>query len=114
LLKQPRIVIKDAETHLAATNCWTRRNCVCPRFVCCWRTALVATALAVSPHPTAAAARRLELRGDLNGRSLQAPESWSGQVYARVDDARFESWGRWVPWAQDAVRKRHSATCASG
>jgi uncharacterized protein (TIGR02099 family) len=52
-----------------------------------------------------AAAGRLELRGDIVGRSVQQPETWSGQLYARVDDARFDTWGQWVPWAQEAVRR---------
>lgn len=52
-----------------------------------------------------AAAGRLDLRGDLTGGSVQKPETWSGQIYARVDDARFDTWGQWVPWAQDAVRR---------
>ncbi len=51
------------------------------------------------------AAGRLDLRGDLTGRSVQQPETWSGQIYARVDDARFDTWGQWVPWAQAAVRR---------
>lgn len=51
-----------------------------------------------------AAAGRLELRGDLHGHSAQQPETWSGQIYARIDDARFDTWGQWVPWAQKAVR----------
>ncbi|OYY95269.1 MAG: hypothetical protein B7Y41_01810 [Hydrogenophilales bacterium 28-61-23] len=54
--------------------------------------------------PTAAAARRFEMRGDLKGRSLRDWPAWSGEVYARVDGARFESWRRWVPWAQASVR----------
>ncbi len=51
-----------------------------------------------------AAAGRLDLRGDLKGHSVQQPDTWSGQIYARVDDARFDTWGQWVPWAQEAVR----------
>ncbi|MDP2431090.1 MAG: YhdP family protein [Pseudomonadota bacterium] len=51
------------------------------------------------------AAGRLDLRGNLTGGSVQQPETWSGQIYARVDDARFDTWGQWVPWAQEAVRR---------
>ncbi len=51
------------------------------------------------------AAGRVELRGDLKGRSLRQIDAWSGQLYARVDAARFDTWGHWVPWAQKAVRR---------
>jgi uncharacterized protein (TIGR02099 family) len=103
LLKQPRIVIKDAEL------IWRDELLDAPELRLSQVRLLLENRFGRHrfggiAQPTAAAARRLELRGDLNGRSLQTPESWSGQVYARVDDARFESWGRWVPWAQDAVR----------
>ena len=45
------------------------------------------------------------LRGDLKGHSLRDFDAWSGQLYARVDAARFDTWGLWVPWAQGAVRR---------
>lgn len=51
-----------------------------------------------------AAAGRLELRGDLKGGSVRAWSTWSGEAYARVDDVRLESWGTWVPWAQQSVK----------
>lgn len=51
-----------------------------------------------------AAARGVEVRGDLKGDSAHRLTDWSGELYARVDDARFDTWGRWVPWAQQAVR----------
>lgn len=103
LLKQPRIVIKDAEI------IWHDEMLAAPELRLSSVRLLLENGFGRHrfggiAQPTAAAARRLELRGDLNGGSLQATESWSGQVYARVDGARFESWGRWVPWAQDAVR----------
>lgn len=56
-----------------------------------------------------AAAGRLELRGDLKGDSIRRFDTWSGQLYARVDGARFDTWGRWVPWAQSAVRQGSGA-----
>ena len=54
--------------------------------------------------PSASAARRLDLRGELHGRSLRDWSAWDGSVYAYVDDARFENWRRWVPWAQETVK----------
>jgi uncharacterized protein (TIGR02099 family) len=50
------------------------------------------------------AAARLDLRGDFRGKSVHAPQSWSGLLYAQVSQARFESWGQWVPWAQESVK----------
>ena len=103
LLRQPRIIIKDAdilwldeklkapELHLSGVRLLLENRFGRHRF-------------GGIAHPTAAAARRLELRGDLKGRSLRDWSAWTGELYARVDGARFESWGRWVPWAQESVR----------
>lgn len=103
LLKQPRIIVRDAsvtwlDEKLAApemrfdeVRLYIRNRFGNHRFG--------GVAL------PSAAAGRLELRGDLRGRSAQQPETWSGQIYARVDDARFDTWGQWVPWAQEAVRR---------
>lgn len=103
LLKQPRIIIKDAEI------IWRDELLDAPELRLSGVRLLLENRFGRHrfggiAQPTAAAARRIELRGDLKGRRLQERESWSGQVYARMDGARFESWGRWVPWAQDAVR----------
>ena len=49
------------------------------------------------------AAGRVDVRGDLRGGSVHRPETWSGLFYAQVAQARFDSWGQWVPWAQQAV-----------
>lgn len=102
LLRQHRVVIKDAQIH--------------------WRDALLDspplhfTSVRVllenrfGRHRFGAialpseAASRLELRGDLRGRALRDRDSWSGTLYARVDAADFAAWGNWVPWAQRAVK----------
>lgn len=103
LLRQPSIVIKDAEI------IWLDERLDAPEL----RFSRVRLLLEnrFGRHrfggiadPTAAAGRRLELRGDLKGRSLRDWNAWNGEIYARVDGARFESWGRWVPWAQESVR----------
>jgi uncharacterized protein (TIGR02099 family) len=104
LIKQPRIVIKDAEI------LWRDEKLDAPELRFAGVRLLLENRFGRHRFggiamPTAAAARRLELRGDLKGRSLHDWPAWSGQIYARVDDARFESWGRWVPWAQEAVRR---------
>lgn len=51
------------------------------------------------------AATRLDIRGNLKGRSVHDPAQWSGQLYAHVSGAHFASWGQWVPWAQQAVKE---------
>lgn len=51
-----------------------------------------------------AAADRLDLRGDFRGKSAHDFGSWSGLFYAQVTRARFETWGKWVPWAQKSVK----------
>jgi len=103
LLGQPRIVVKNAEItwldeklNAPALKLSNVRFLLENRFGR-HRFGGVAT-------PTAAAAHRFEVRGDLYGRSLQDKSDWSGDLYARVDGAQFESWGRWVPWAQKSVR----------
>jgi uncharacterized protein (TIGR02099 family) len=104
LIKQPRILIKDAEIT------WRDDKLDAPELHFNRVRVLVESRFSRHrfggvAHPTAAAARRLELRGDLRGRSVHDLSAWSGQIYARVDEARFESWGRWVPWAQESVRR---------
>ncbi len=103
LLKQPRIVIKDAQIT------WQDEKLDAPEL----RFSRVRLLLenrfghhrvAGIAQPSAAAAGRLELRGDLKGDNVHAWNTWSGEVYARVDDIRLESWKRWVPWAQGAVK----------
>lgn len=104
LIKQPRIVIKAAEIT------WRDEKLDAPELRFVGVNVLLENLFGRHrfggvASPTAAAARRLEMRGDLKGRSVQDWSAWSGEVYARVDDARFESWGRWVPWAQESVRR---------
>lgn len=103
LLKQPRIVVKDAEIT------WLDEKLDAPELRLTGVRLLAQNRFGRHrfggiAQPTAAAARRLELRGDFTGKSVHDWQSWSGEGYARVDDARFESWGQWVPWAQDPVK----------
>lgn len=104
LLKQPRIVVKDAEIT------WLDAKLDAPELRLTGVRLLVQNRFGRHrfggiAQPSAAAARRLEVRGDFTGRSVHDWQSWSGEGYARVDDARFESWGQWVPWAQDPVKR---------
>lgn len=104
LLKQPRVVIKDAEI------IWLDEKLDAPELRFSQVRLLLESRFGHHrfggiAQPTAAAARRLELRGDFKGKSVHDWPSWSGEAYARVDEARFESWGRWVPWAQEAVKR---------
>jgi len=103
LLRQPRIIIKDADI------LWLDEMLKAPELRVSGVRFLLENRFGRHrfggiANPTAAAARRLELRGDLKGRSLRDWSAWTGELYVRVDGARFESWGRWVPWAQESVR----------
>ena len=103
LLRQPRIIVKDAEI------AWLDAKLDAPELSFSQVRLLVENRFGRHrfggiAQPSAAAARRLELRGDFRGRSIQDWPSWNGEAYARVDEARLESWGRWVPWAQEAVK----------
>lgn len=103
LLRQPRIIIKDADI------LWLDEMLKAPELRLSGVRFLLENRFGRHrfggiANPTAAAARRLELRGDLKGRSSRDWSAWSGELYVRVDGARFESWGRWVPWAQESVR----------
>ena len=103
LLRQPRIIIKDADI------LWLDEKLKAPELRVSGVRLLLENRFGRHrfggiAQPTAAAARRLEMRGDLTGRSLRDWSAWNGEVYVRVDGARFESWGRWVPWAQESVR----------
>jgi uncharacterized protein (TIGR02099 family) len=104
LLKQPRIVIQDAEI------AWLDEKLDAPELFFSGVRLLVENRFGHHrfggiAQPTDTAARRLELRGDFKGRSVHDWQAWSGEGYVRVDDARLENWGRWVPWAQDAVKR---------
>lgn len=103
LLRQPQVLIKDARIS------WLDEMLDAPQVQ------LNQVRLLLTSHfgrhrfnlialPSASAARRLELRGDLRGRSTRNPADWHGTLYTQVDGARFENWGRWVPWAQAAVK----------
>ena len=103
LLKQPRIVVRDAELT------WLDEMLAAPELRLSRVRLLVENGFGRHrfggiAQPTAAAARRLELRGDFRGDSVHDWAAWSGQAYARVDDARLDNWGRWAPWAQQAVK----------
>lgn len=107
LLRQPRIIVRDA------TVSWFDEKLVAPemRFnkVRIYLRNLFGHHRFAGVALPSAAAGRLELRGDLQGKSVQQPDTWSGQLYARVDQARFDTWGQWVPWAQEAVRSGSGA-----
>jgi uncharacterized protein (TIGR02099 family) len=102
LLRQPRIVIKDAQVS------WLDQKLGAPPLHFSQVRLLVENGFGRHRFggvalPSAAAAR-VDVRGDFKGRSVHAPKSWSGMLYAQVSQASFERWGQWVPWAQDAVK----------
>ncbi len=103
LIQQPRIIIRDASVS------WLDEKLAAPemrfdKVRLYIRNRFGHHRFGGIARPSAAAGR-LELRGDLSGGSVQQSDTWSGQLYARVDDARFDTWGQWVPWAQEAVRR---------
>lgn len=48
--------------------------------------------------PPGAAASRVDVRGDLRGRSFERLVSWSGQLFAEVDSADLAVWKQWVDY----------------
>ena len=102
LLRQARIVIKDARVS------WLDQKLGAPLLHFSQVRLLVENRFGRHRFGGAAlpsdAAARLDLRGDFRGKSVHAPQSWSGLLYAQAAQARFESWGQWVPWAQESVK----------
>lgn len=102
LLRQPRIIVRDA------TVSWLDEKLAAPELRLDKVRVYVRNRFGRHRFGGVAlpsdAAGRLELRGDLRGDAISRFDTWSGQLYARVDAARFDTWGRWVPWAQEAVR----------
>lgn len=102
LLRQSRIVIKDARIS------WLDEKLGAPPLHLSQVRLLVENGFGRHRFGGAAApsggAARLDLRGDFRGKSVHDPQSWSGIFYALVTQARFESWGQWVPWAQASVK----------
>ncbi|HET7061662.1 MAG TPA: DUF3971 domain-containing protein, partial [Nitrosospira sp.] len=47
--------------------------------------------------PPAELARRLDVRGDLTGKSLGTPERWRGRLFVRIDQGDIASWRPWLP-----------------
>ncbi|MEW5771413.1 MAG: YhdP family protein [Pseudomonadota bacterium] len=102
LLRQPRIVVRDAQLS------WLDERLGAPvlelrqvRLLLENRFGRHRAGVVALPS---AAASRLELRADLRGASVHTPDSWSGQLYAQASQADFGTWGRWVPWAQQSVK----------
>ncbi|MBM4180857.1 MAG: TIGR02099 family protein [Betaproteobacteria bacterium] len=103
LLRQPRILVKDAELT------WLDEKLEAPQLRFSQVRLLLENRFGRHRFggvalPDINAAGRLELRGDFRGRGVQDLASWNGEAYARVDDARLDQWGRWVPWAQGSVK----------
>jgi len=102
LLRQARIVIKDAQVS------WLDQQLGAPPLQFSRVRLLVENRFGRHRFGGVAlpsdAATRLDVRGDFKGRSVHDFPSWSGQFYARVSQAHFESWVQWVPWAQSSVK----------
>jgi len=103
LLRQPRILVKDAELT------WLDEKLKAPPLRFSQVRLLLENRFGRHRFggvalPDSDAAGRLELRGDFRGDGVRDLASWNGEAYARVDDARLDNWGRWVPWAQGSVK----------
>ncbi|MDA8384289.1 MAG: YhdP family protein [Betaproteobacteria bacterium] len=51
----------------------------------------------IKASPAGGIATPVDIRGDVRGQSLNDLGGWSGQVYARFDDANLGALARWVP-----------------
>ena len=51
--------------------------------------------------PPAELAANLELRGDLIGASLDAPERWRGRLFTQIDRADIAAWRAWLPFPEE-------------
>lgn len=102
LLRQSRIVVKDAQV------VWVDEKLAAPplrfdRVRLLMENGFGRHRFGGVAQPSGGASR-LDLRGDLRGKSVHQPQSWKGRFYARVEGARFGEWPQWVPWAQRAVK----------
>ena len=101
LLSQPRIVINNAELS------WSDEQLGAPLLEIHQVRLLIQNSfgrhrfggVALPAH----AASRIDLRGNLKGQSVHAPETWTGEMFAQVDQADLAGWVKWVPWAQQSV-----------
>ncbi|HNQ05161.1 MAG TPA: YhdP family protein [Thiobacillaceae bacterium] len=102
LLRQPRLIIKDARVR------WLDEKLAAPTLQFSDVRLLLENRFGRHRFGGMAlpsdAARQLDLRGDFRGDSIHDFRSWSGTLFAQVGGARFTSWGQWVPWARSSVK----------
>ncbi len=60
--------------------------------------------LAMTARPPDSVARRLDVRADFRGRTIEQLEDFSGQLYVHAEGAAPAALGTWAPWAQLTVR----------
>ena len=48
--------------------------------------------------PPGEAASRIDVRGDLRGRSVERPATWSGKLFAEIESADLSVWKQWVDY----------------
>ncbi len=103
LLEQRRIVVRDAQLT------WTDEERGAPPLH------LERVQLRIDNHgdrhrfallaePPATLASRLDLRGDLYGETLDAPERWRGLVFASIDRTDLAGWRQWVDYPVEVDR----------
>lgn len=55
--------------------------------------------------PPVAAARRIDIRGDLYGHTVHDLSGWHGQLYLKADGTSAAALSTWSPWAQSSVKR---------
>lgn len=60
--------------------------------------------LGLTARPPDAVARRIDVRADFKGRSIDRLEDFSGQLFVQAEGAEAGALRTWAPWAQASVR----------
>ncbi|MFN3593115.1 MAG: YhdP family protein [Thiobacillaceae bacterium] len=60
--------------------------------------------LGLTARPPDAVARRIDVRADFRGRSIDRLEDFSGQLFVQAEGAEAGALRTWAPWAQASVR----------
>jgi uncharacterized protein (TIGR02099 family) len=61
----------------------------------------------LTARPPADSIQSLDIRGDLQGKSVHDWGTWRGRLYQQVRQASAKSLLRWAPWAQQQVKEGH-------
>ncbi len=103
LLKQNRIVIRDATLH------WDDAQRAAPRLTLSRVNLRLENhgarhLFGITAEPPRGLAARLDVRGDLRGRDPDRLDRWRGQAYAALDYADLAVWRTWLDYPIDLPR----------